>query len=414
MAGFFSKQQTASPYLSEKGMHSCASCQLYKQVKTPRMQPYGNFKKQIMVIGESPGREDDEKGGLWHGPMGQLLRRTYKSLGVDVFEDCLSLSAVNCRAINKRDKNNRVPTDYEISCCRPKILTEIKKHKPKVIILHGNSAISCAIGHRWKRDQGGGIGKWAGWAIPDREFNAWLCPTFHPSFIEHQQDQDGEVKVWWARDLAQAFAKVKEPLPTYKNEADCVEISMDVEGVLDKIRKKGPPLLAFDIEATGLKSYNTNIHETVATSFCYEDDRAYAIPAPSTAKQMKRLKLLLEHQSIGKIAANMKYEDNWMSILHGINISPWAFDTMQAAHILDNRPGITSLKFQAYVRFGVLGYDDEITPYLKAEDSMSTNKIKELVKNKASFEKLLLYNGIDSLLTYRLAKIQMKEIEEMA
>ena len=106
----------------------------------------------------------------------------------------------------------------------------------------------------------------------------------------------------------------------------------------------------------------------------------------------------------------MKYEDNWLNVLHDIRVNPWAFDTMQAAHILDNRPGITSLKFQAYVRFGVLGYDEEVDPYLKAKSSNEVNRIMELVNSPEGFRKLMLYNGIDSLMEYRLALKQMEEL----
>ena len=81
---------------------------------------------------------------------------------------------------------------------------------------------------------------------------------------------------------------------------------------------------------------------------------------------------------------------------------------MQAAHILDNRPGITGLKFQSYVQFGVLGYDDDAAPYLKSADSYGVNRIMELIGTKEGSQKLLLYNGIDSLMAYRLALPQME------
>jgi DNA polymerase I-like protein with 3'-5' exonuclease and polymerase domains len=132
------------------------------------------------------------------------------------------------------------------------------------------------------------------------------------------------------------------------------------------------------------------------------------MPFPTKRRQLNALKKLLEDPKIGKIAANMKYEDTWLNILHGIHVRPWKFDTMQAAHILDNRPGITGLKFQSYVQFGVLGYDDDAAPYLKSSDSYGVNRIMELISTKEGFRKLLLYNGIDSLMTYRLALPQME------
>jgi hypothetical protein len=86
---------------------------------------------------------------------------------------------------------------------------------------------------------------------------------------------------------------------------------------------------------------------------------------------------------------------------------------MLAAHIIDNRFGVTGLKFQSYVRFGVLGYDDDVAPYLKAKDSNSVNRIMELAETKEGMRKLLLYNGIDSLMEYRLAVLQKLSLEGM-
>jgi len=409
MKGFFTKEQAQSPYRSEKGIHSCVSCGLYKSAETPRMSAYGNFKKGIMVIGEAPGKEEDSAGAPWQGKMGRVLQRKYKQLGIDLFDDCISLNAVNCRPVDKSG-SNRSPNEYEIACCRQNVLAEIKRYKPPVIILHGGSALSSLIGYRWKKDLGG-VTKWAGWTIPDRDFNAWVCPTFHPSYIERQDGEESEVEVWWTEDLKRAFTKVSEPLPSHPPEEDCITVTHDIESVLTKLNDEKPELMTFDIEATGLKPFNKKKHQIVAISFCYDENRAFAIPAPKKKKHIGYLKELLENPKIGKIAANMKYEDNWLVTMYNIRTRPWTFDTMLAAHILDNRPGITGLKFQSFVRFGVLGYDDEVAPYLRSTNSNSVNRIQELTANQSSYRRLLVYNGIDSLLEFRLAKIQMKEME---
>ena len=405
MKGFFEKEKAQLPYKSEKGVHSCASCGLYKFTLSPRMKPYGNFKKGIMVIGEAPGEDEDKKGKPWQGRMGRALQRQYKQLGVDIFEDCVSVNAISCRPVDKKGAN-RAPSEFEISCCRQKVLSAIKRYEPHVIIIHGNAAISSVIGYRWKKELGG-IVKWRGWTIPDRDFNAWICPTFHPSFVERQEEVN-EIHVIWREDLEKAFAKASERLPEETSENQI--IIADAGEVLERIEDEARPLLAFDIETTGLKPYNTQIHELACVSFCNSDDVAYASPAPSKRKHWRHLKRVLENPKIGKIAANMKFEDHWKTIMYGINTHPWAFDTMLAAHVLDNRPGITGLKFQAYVRFGVLGYGDEIAPYLKSPDTYSVNKIKDVMRNEKSFERLLTYCGMDSLLTYKLAHAQMREL----
>jgi uracil-DNA glycosylase family 4 len=408
MRGFFDKDQFSSPgYKSQKGILSCASCGLYKFAMSPRMKPYGKFEKQIMIIGEGPGEEEDRKGKPWQGKMGRALQRKYRQLGIDLFRDCVSLNAVNCRPVDGKG-NNRSPTDHEIACCRQKVIAAIKEYQPKVIILQGGAAVSSLIGYRWRGRQNG-IMTWRGWTIPDRELDAWVCPTFHPSYVERQEGES-EVRVIWTRDLKRAFTKLEEPFPSYRDERECVTITHDADGVLRTILKEKPQYLAFDIETTGLKPYNKEDHQIVSISFCWDGEQAYAMPFPAEGKGLVLLKRVLVHSKIGKIAANMKYEDHWTNFLHGIEIQPWVFDTMQASHILDNRPGITGLKFQSYVRFGLLSYEEEVAPYLKSPSSNAPNKIMQLVRDRQLFNKLLLYNGIDSLMTYRLAKAQIKEL----
>lgn len=407
MKGFFSKEQTQTKG-QMKGF-SCASCRLYKYAFTPKMQPYGNFKKGIMVIGEAPGESEDKRGKPWQGKAGRALQRKCKELGINLFEDCVSLNAVNCHPTDKKGAN-RTPTEFEIACCRQKVINAVNQYKPKIIILLGGIALSSLIGYKWKSNLGG-IMKWRGWTIPDQGYNAWVCPTFHPSFVERQEEKN-EVEVIWTEDLRQALGKVNQLFLNYANAEDCVHVvenENEAESVLAGLNEAG--IMAFDIETTGLKPYNKNSHEIVSISFCNRLNEAWAMPFPKGMQGLKLLKRVLRNPKIGKVAANMKFENNWLDVLHGIEVSPWEFDTMQAAHILDNRPGITGLKFQSYIRFGVLGYDEDVSPFLKSPDSNTPNRIMELVKDKRSFRKLLLYNGIDSLMTYRLALLQMMELE---
>ncbi len=403
MKGFFEIDKAAVPYKSQKGMHTCASCGLYKLAHTPRMKPYGNFKKQIMVIGEFPEGLDDKKGRPFHSKVGQFLRRWYRDLGVDLFEDCLCLNAVNCYP-RDLDKGFHYPTEHEVACCRQKVISAVKRNKPKVIILHGELAVSSLIGYRWRKGFGG-IEKWRGWAIPDRDFETWICPVYTPNLIERQEGPS-EFPVIWGNDLKQAFPLIKKPLPHIEENVVFVD---DMREIMKEMNKPGS-LMAFDIETTGLKPYDTDKHEIITISFCNNLKRAYAMPFPTKRGQLRLLKQLLENSMIGKIAANMKYEDTWLYTLHGIGVTPWAFDTMQAAHILDNRVGITGLKFQSYVQSGVLGYEDEVAPFIQSADEDGVNRIRELIQTREGMHSLLFYNGMDSLLEYRLASQQMKEL----
>jgi len=70
---------------------------------------------------------------------------------------------------------------------------------------------------------------------------------------------------------------------------------------------------------------------------------------------------------------------------------------------LDQRPYITSIKFQSFVLLGNESYDDHITKYFRKTDKNGLNAIHEI-----DLKELLIYNGLDSLLEYKVAIKQMK------
>jgi len=401
--GFFSKKETSSIFRPDGRTYSCASCGLYKNAKSPRMEPFGNFKKKILNVGEAPGEMEDSRGKQWQGKTGRLLQRTYKKLGIDLFEDCLNINAVNCRPMNKNE-GNRTPTNYEIACCRSRVWKIIKERKPKVIIALGNSAIFSLIEHRWKRNFGN-LTKWRGWTIPDQDTQSWICPTFHPSYIERMDSP--EVYTVWKQDLSRAFLMLNTPFPQYKPDDECIHIIDSPEEL-----PPFPELVAFDYETTGIKPHAKG-HRIICASIAYDENTVYSFMMPRTNSRRQKFIKFLSNPDIKKIAHNMKFEDTWSAVRLRQEVKGWYWDTMIAAHILDNRPGITSLKFQTYIHQGVPDYDSEISGYLKGKDDKnanSLNRISELLKRPGGTTKLLTYCGLDSLYTYRLAIQQMRKM----
>jgi hypothetical protein len=60
------------------------------------MQPFGNFKREIMIVGEGPGKTEDRRGKPWQGRAGGVVKGALEDLGINLFEDCVSVNAVNC------------------------------------------------------------------------------------------------------------------------------------------------------------------------------------------------------------------------------------------------------------------------------------------------------------------------------
>ena len=150
---------------------------------------------------------EDKEGIRDVGKPGRYLKKILENLEVDLENDCRKITAVNCKT-----DSGKKPTDLEIDCCRPMVYKEIDEFQPKLIILLGTSAIKSFYGEKWKKSIGG-IEKWRGWQIPDRECKAWVCPTFHPSFV--QKEKNPAAEVIFKRDLRKAFRLLRKDLPQY-------------------------------------------------------------------------------------------------------------------------------------------------------------------------------------------------------
>jgi uracil-DNA glycosylase len=398
--GFFSVKETSSKSRPDGHVLSCSACGLYRNCKSPKMQPYGNFKKGILNIGEASGETEDERDKPWQGKTGRLLQKAYKELGIDLFEDCLNINSVWCRAMDSNG-NDRTPTNDELNNCRRFVLSTIAEYKPQIIVLFGNSALYSVIGHRWKKDLNG-ITQWRGWTIPDRDFNAWICPTFHPSYIE-RSDQGAEMTVW-IHDLEEIVNKIDIALPLYTEpKVDFID-DLFVLSSLDLMTS----FIAIDYETTGLKPHADG-HRIVSVAIADSENHAYSFLLPNTRLGRQPLVDLLANKKVGKFAQNMKFEEAWSVVRLKQPVESWEWDTMLSSHNLDNREGVTGLKFQTYVQFGIVDYSSEIDPYLKPTDKKNgnaINRIFDLLKLPQGKEKLLLYNGLDSIYTYRLAIMQ--------
>jgi len=159
--------------------------------------------------------------------------------------------------------------------------------------------------------------------------------------------------------------------------------------------------IAFDYETNCLKPEYKGA-EIKSCSVCWGGKTTIAYPWKGEAIDATIELLKAPH---AKIASNLKFEHRWSKKILGIKVKNWMWDTMIASHVIDNRPGITSLKFQAFVLLGQGNYNRHIEPYLESKKGEHLNNIQEI-----EIEDLLLYNGLDSLLEYKVAVNQMRRL----
>lgn len=398
-----------------EGKEACRACKLYKQkgLSNPKLKPYGKNELHGMVIGEGPGEREDETGKPFHpkAPAGGLLHKTLGQFDIVLYRDCVTVNAVDCRPM--KGDANRAPESNEIRWCYFRKKRAIEKYEPKVILLLGEKAVSSFYGFENDRRIGLNLGMRSlrGKVVFDRLSNAWVCHSYHPSYIKRGNEDHVSI---FRLDVAIFCKLLKNPRQLVEPKGN-IKILENYNQVLRMFEKlEACKEFAIDYETTSFRYYE-RIHELKLVSIApFESKTVYVFPFDFetedgtpwwTKKQRKKIKKLLKAlltSNKKKVAQNIKHEDQAARYLLGVETKNWSFDTMLSAHTLDPVSGITGLKAQTYLNYGIPDYSDGISSFLRGG-----------VKQKNSIDKLpytevATYCGQDSLFTKALAKKHRK------
>lgn len=148
---------------------SCDRCDLCRGRKNA-VPGVGPARPLVLVVGEGPGADEDERGEPFVGKAGQLLDRMLGAIGLSRAENCFIANIVKCRPPENRD-----PTPEEAAACAPFLEAQIRALRPKAILAVGRVAaqnlLNTQIGIGQLR---GNVYDYGG--IP-------LMPTYHPSAL---------------------------------------------------------------------------------------------------------------------------------------------------------------------------------------------------------------------------------------
>ena len=392
--GFFD----TTPYEKENTvplLPQCGLCKLKDTSTSPKMKTQGKGAKKIMLLFEYPLKKQDHKNNAYVGRSFFFLKKILSNLGIDIVRDCYTHFATICGG-NKPDLKHA-------KHCRPNLIKAIEKLKPKLIICFGKMSINGLIAHKYHKGVGG-VTKWRGFTFPDHDYNCWISTVFDPVFVRTHKQKD-ITKHIFTQDLKNALTYLHMDMPEEEkpeNKICSLTKTSEIKSFLKSTLKSQIPFFTFDYETTGLKPHAKG-HEIVSCAICHDPDISYAFPFRKEI--IDDFCNLLDCPHIKKIAANMKFEELWSRVILKQKVNGWIWDTMLNMHCLDNRSGIASLKFQSVIFYGIYDYDSHISPFLESKENTG-NSFNEI--HKIDMHDLLLYNGIDSLLEYKIALKQMK------
>lgn len=141
---------------------------------------YGNPDAKIMLVGEGPGKDEDEQGLPFIGRSGKLLTRALSLVSIERSEVFIT-NIVKCRP-----PNNRAPLPNEAATCTTLLLEkQIKIIKPKIICTLGSIALNYITKNKHK------ITQIHGKIIEQDDLK--IIPIFHPAYILRNQSKE---KIW--------------------------------------------------------------------------------------------------------------------------------------------------------------------------------------------------------------------------
>lgn len=155
----------------------------------------GNPEAPVLVIGEGPGAEEDERGQPFIGKAGRLLDRMLAEAGLEG-----QVFIIN--SVFWRPPGNRTPTPAEQAVCAPFVDRAFALLKPRAVLLLGASAAKSVLAtdESIMRLRG----QWKEWRLAEGAISAPVMPTLHPAFLLRQPIAKRQV---WA-DLLDVGARI--------------------------------------------------------------------------------------------------------------------------------------------------------------------------------------------------------------
>ncbi len=156
----------------KKKINSIENCNLKDNSLNPVFGD-GNFNSKIMLIGETPGVEEDKSNKTFMGEVGELLNKMLLAINIK------RQNIYTSYAINFRPPEDRKPTSQEIKRYSVLLKEHITIIDPKIIILMGSSAMEALTGIKSKISSE--RGKWKEVILKSKSYPVMI--TFNPSYL---------------------------------------------------------------------------------------------------------------------------------------------------------------------------------------------------------------------------------------
>jgi DNA polymerase len=158
----------------------------------------GNIKSKLMIIGETPGEEEDKQGLPFVGSSGQLLDKMISAIQLKREETYIT------NVLPWKLPINRTPTDKEILEFLPFLQRQIEIIKPKFIYLLGATAAKAILSTPLSLEKL--RGNWHEYRSINMDTSVKVLVSYHPSTL--LQSPKFKKEAW--KDLQMLQKKINE------------------------------------------------------------------------------------------------------------------------------------------------------------------------------------------------------------
>jgi uracil-DNA glycosylase family 4 len=156
----------------------------------------GSSSAKLVVVGEAPGRHEEEQLMPFVGPSGEILNEAFREAGLDRSELYLT------NVVKVRPPGNDIKSLHligkEISDFLPQLWQELESINPNCILAVGGTALEALTGNK-------GIEKYRGSIMKCHKTGHKVVATLHPASLMHEAR--AEIKSW--KELTYIKADVK-------------------------------------------------------------------------------------------------------------------------------------------------------------------------------------------------------------
>lgn len=163
-----------------EAVETCQRCHLAK-TRLHTVFGRGSTEARWLLVGEAPGKNEDEQGFAFVGRAGKLLDSMLKAIHLDSNTDVFMTNVLKCRP-----PGNRNPEENEVVACQDFLSMQIAKIKPSLIITLGRFAVQALLHSKENISSlRGKVHDYQG--IP-------LIVTFHPAYLLRNPPE--KAKAW--------------------------------------------------------------------------------------------------------------------------------------------------------------------------------------------------------------------------